>query len=160
MQKTKDPNAHHSMEFPSHLTQTIQKQLTGQFTGHAPQAPAGPDPYYNQYNNYWSNMAAWQQYNNYYQQYPGQEMQGEAPVNPPLPPTPQENGSNGATEAGDSTQASQIFDEESSIFDGPLNQVVEHSKPLDYYKLDRKYFSKSAELYDTMEESGWWYVEN
>ena len=30
MQKTKDPNAHHAMEFPSHLTQTIQKQLTGE----------------------------------------------------------------------------------------------------------------------------------
>jgi len=161
VQKTKDPNAHHAMEFPSHLTQTIQKQLTGQFTGHAPPAAAGPDPYYNQYNNYWSNMAAWQQYNNYYQQYPGQEMQGEAPVNPPLPPTPHENGNNGAMESGDSTQTTQIFDdEESSIFAGPSNQVVEHSKPLDYYKLDRKYFSKSAELYDTMEESGWWYVED
>lgn len=61
---------------------------------------------------------------------------------------------------GLNTSLTQIFDdEESSIFAGlPPNQVVEHFKALDYYKLDRKYFP-NLRNYDTMEESGWWYVK-
>lgn len=118
-------------------------------------------------------MAAWQQYNQYYQGYPGDGSNGagaQPPVNPPLPPsnsrssaepvngtdsrrsgTPQRTNGTPA----DANAALKCLDEESSIFDGPLNQQVEHSKPIDYYKLNRLYFSSSADLYDTMEESGW-----
>eukprot|EP00088_Acartia_fossae_P003515 TRINITY_DN1147_c0_g1_i6.p1 TRINITY_DN1147_c0_g1~~TRINITY_DN1147_c0_g1_i6.p1 ORF type:complete len:192 (-),score=41.75 TRINITY_DN1147_c0_g1_i6:301-876(-) len=123
----------------------------------------GPDyaPYYNQYNHYWSNMAAWQQYNQYYQAYPGgpQGPPEHVPANPPLPPNPNEEGHENGVSSGVSSiithPALQFLDEEVSILEGPLNQPVEHSKPIDYYKLNRMFFSSSADLYDSLEESGW-----
>jgi len=162
VQKAKDPNQHHTIEYPASVTQTIQRQLTGQtqYAGTAQPALGGGNDYsayYSQYNSYWSNMAAWQQYNQYYSQYPGQDP--SMLMNPPLPNTPStENGliDEHVMHQMDTTHQQLIEEDEISIFDGPANEPVDHSKPLDYYKLDRKYFARSAELYDSIEESGWY----
>jgi len=166
VQKAKEP-VQPPIEYPAGITQTIQKQLTGQYT--TPQTPQSTDysAYYNQYNSYWSNMAAWQQYNQYYQQFPTQD--SSMAMNPPLPPDPSANGGDhgmgngGVGDDGGGAMQSAYLDpslqyyeeEEPSIFVGPSNQPVDHSKPLDYDRIDRKYFSRSAELYDSIEESRW-----
>ena len=61
-------------------------------------------------------------------------------MNPPLPATPSaENGliDEHVMHQMDTTHQQLIEEDEISIFDGPANQPVDHSKPLDYYKLDR-----------------------
>lgn len=158
VQKAKDHSSHPTMEFPMGLTQTIQKQLTGQYNGGAAAAaptPGGDYGYYNQYNQYWSNMAAWQQYQGYYQGYPQQE--GGA-VNPPLPPNP--FGEQPPTgEQGEQEQAEQDYhmqEEPASIFDGALNEPVEHNKPLNYHALNSLFARKTEEVWLEMEGTGWW----
>jgi len=130
-------------------------------------------------------MAAWQQYNNYYQQqYPPPQGPVNPPL-PPTPmgngmnngmnnmgpmsgPPPNMNGPPNMGGGGDfgrmngrgrdqSRRPSMEWgDEEESVLVGPHHQIVDHSKPIDYKKLNRKYFSKSADLYDSVEQSGWW----
>ncbi|XP_023321170.1 tRNA selenocysteine 1-associated protein 1-like [Eurytemora carolleeae] len=162
VQKAKDHTSH-SMEIPMGLTQTIQKQLTGQYNGGVTTTstpPAGPGgeygAYYNQYNSYWSNMAAWQQYQGYYQGYQAQE--GEI-VNPPLPPNPY----GGEAEAGQEEALQQnngeehlIQEEPESIFDGPLNQPVDHAKQLNYHALNSLYTRRTEKVWLEMEGTGWW----
>jgi len=165
VQKSKES---HGGDYPPHFTKQLQQQMTG----HGPQGygMGGGDynAYYNQYNNYWSNMAAWQQYNNYYQQYPPQD---ENMMNPPLPPNPahqhhqqqhqqqQHQGGGGNDQNQQNSQQPKRIklDDmvEESILDGPLNQPVEHSKAIDYQKLNRQYLSRSEELYSSIEQSGW-----
>jgi hypothetical protein len=148
------------------------------YNGGAPGYDAG---YYNQYNNYWSNMAAWQQYNQYYQGQPNPAGNyGPPPTNltsqpPPIPvnyntgarrsaQSEEDGDTNGEAEPSTATTGSnsalQILDDDVSILDGPLNQAVDHSKPFDYYKLNRRYFSSSADLYDALDESGWGTIED
>lgn len=191
VQKAKDPAQ------PSFTPNVFQPPTPDQARPPLPGAPAAPQPapgyggagydagYYNQYNNYWSNMAAWQQYNQYYQGQPGQGYPGGAngaPASnvtsqpPPLPsyntgnmrrPSPAEvdaaqDSSSGSSNPAPtiSNPALQFLDDNVSILDGPLNQPVDHSKPIDYYKLNRRYFSSSADLYDALDESGWGTIED
>jgi len=163
VQKAKDPTQMPAgMDYPSGLTQTIQKQLTGQYQS----GPGGDyNQYYNQYNHYWSNMAAWQQYNNYYQGGGGYgPNQGEQP---PLPPTPSEGGpgsdpsqhqqqTNGHHQQRQSSEPQDVdIGDPDDIFSGPSNQPVEHSKPLDYNKLNSAYLHRSEEMYEAMFKSSW-----
>jgi len=168
VQKAKDPSQMQPAAPPYNPAQAFTQ--TRPANPGYPSGGGGSDynQYYNQYNHYWSNMAAWQQYNQYYQGYPGAGNGPQPPVNPPLPPNnsrgsaeptngtdDRRSGTPQRTNGTDASTALKCLDEESSIFDGPLNQQVEHSKPIDYYKLNRLYFSSSADLYDSMEESGW-----
>ena len=65
-------------------------------------------------------------------------------MNPPLPPDPSATGAHGMGN-GNGTMQSAYLDpsqqyyeeEEPSIFVGPSNQPVDHSKPLDYDRIDR-----------------------
>jgi len=187
VQKAKDPTQLQAGT-PSGMPPNFQPPLPGQppmqrpptattgYTG----AQGYDASYYNQYNNYWSNMAAWQQYNQYYQGYPGAS-NGAPPPNgygtqqPPMPTNGagDKNGPTGMEEGGDlngdsvapgttiyTNSALQFLDDDVSILDGPLNQPVDHSKPIDYYKLNRRYFSSSADLYDALDESGWGSIED
>jgi len=183
VQKTKDPTNFTPNVFQPPTPNEQRPPLPGQ---QAPQPAAGyggagyDAGYYNQYNSYWSNNPAWQQYNQYYQGYPGANGGPPSQHTAHPPPLPSQNTgpdmrrqsqpgevdpageNNGAanTQPTVSNPALQFLDDDVSIFDGPLNQPVDHSKPIDYYKLNRRYFSSSADLYDSLDESGWGTVED
>ena len=39
-----------------------------------------------------------------------------------------------------------------------MTQLVEHKKVLDVKELNKEWLEKSEDLWDSVEESGWWYV--
>lgn len=132
VQKAKDPSAQGMQYPPSGGQYGGTLDMGGEYGAN-----------YNQYNHYWSNMAAWQQYQNYYQQYPDQ---GEVPVNPPLPSGPsQPDNQNHVGE-----------DEPVSILEGPLDQPVEHSVSLDIHKLNSDVLRRGGDIWEEIENSGWW----
>lgn len=131
MQKAKDPTA---------SGMPVGVPNSGGLDGGGPGGEYGQ--YYNQYNHYWSNMAAWQQYQNYYQQ-------GGPPVNPPLPPGPSEPGRSRSSEVEEDRAPV-------SILDGPSAQAVEHSLPLNLHKLNSDLLQSSGDMWQEIQESGWW----
>lgn len=160
VQKTKLEDT--SMDIPQHLVQHVANQVIGggnsqhhtqqgggeygggDYSAHKPQEGGnyGAD-YYNQYNQYWSQYAAWQQYQQQYAAWEQQQaQQAAAPPGPPAPPP------------SDKPKKS----DPNSLFEGPLSQLVEHKKVLDVKELNKEWLENSEDLWSSMEESGWWYV--
>jgi len=159
VQKTKLEDT--SMDIPQHLVQHVANQVIGggssqhtqqgggeygggDYSAHKPQEGGnyGAD-YYNQYNQYWSQYAAWQQYQQQYAAWEQQQaQQAAAPPGPPAPPS------------ADKPKKS----DPNSLFEGPLTQLVEHKKVLDVKELNKDWLEKSEDLWNSVEESGWWYV--
>ena len=104
--------------------------------------------YYQQYSQYWSQYAAWQQWQQQYsawqqhqeQQQPGQQQQGEGGPQPPAPPPP------------DKAKTADPY----NMLEGPINQLVEHTRKIDVKEENKKYLEANNELWDSMEESCWW----
>merc|ERR1719188_2468284 len=148
--KTSEPE----FEIPQHLVQHVAQQVIG--GGQSQYQQQQPDPseqgynaeYYQQYSQYWSQYAAWQQWQQQYsawqqhqeQQQPGQQQQGEGGPQPPAPPPP------------DKAKTADPY----NMLEGPLNQLVEHTRKIDVKEENKKYLEANNELWDSMEESCWW----
>jgi len=168
VQKTKLED--NSMDIPQHLVQHVANQMTGgASSNHQGQQPGGEygggdygggahkpaeggnygSEYYNQYNQYWSQYAAWQQYQQQYAAWEQQQAQSNtqpaAAAAPPGPP---------GQPPADKPKKSDPH----SLLEGPLTQLVEHKKVLDVKELNKDWLEKSEELWSSVEESGWWYV--
>jgi len=167
VQKTKLED--NSMDIPQHLVQHVANQMTGgASSNHQGQQPGGEygggdyggahkpaeggnygSEYYNQYNQYWSQYAAWQQYQQQYAAWEQQQAQSNtqpaAAAAPPGPP---------GQPPADKPKKSDPH----SLLEGPLTQLVEHKKVVDVKELNRDWFEKSEELWSSVEVSGWWYV--
>jgi len=165
VQKTKMED--NSMDIPAHLVQHVaQSVIGGSSSSHHQQQHhqpgGGPEQqqgggeygadYYNQYSQYWSQYAAWQQYQ---QQYAAWEQQQAASNNstaaqpaaapaPPGPPPPAEKPKPS---------------DPHSLFEGPLTQLVEHKKEVDVSEQNKEWLEKSEELWSSLEQSGWWYLD-
>jgi len=171
VQKTKMED--NSMDIPAHLVQHVTQSVTGGNSSshhHQPgqgggeygggdygaqQQPQeggnyGAD-YYNQYNQYWSQYAAWQQYQQQYAAWEQQQAQSNnsqpanaaaAPPGPPGPPPAEKPKKS----------------DPHSLFVGPVTQLVEHKKVVDVKEENKVWMEKSDELWSSVEESGWWYV--
>jgi len=157
VQKTKMED--NSMDIPAHLVQHVAQSVIGGSSSssshHQPhqQTPEqhhqgggeyGAD-YYNQYNQYWSQYAAWQQYQQQYAAWEQQQQSTQPATAPPPPgPPPPEK-----TKPADPH----------SLFEGPLTQLVEHKRKMDVTKENEECLEKSEELWKSVEESGWWYLD-
>jgi len=119
--------------------------------------------YYSQYSQYWTQVAAWQQYQQYYQAgytQDGTAVDGSGAA-PPLPPTAASG--TAVAEISVGAPGSEVIkldleDPTAYLFEGNPAESVEHSQPLDYTKLNRKFISQSEDLYDSIDEAGWWYT--
>jgi len=165
VQKTKVEEP--SMDIPQHLVQHVANQVIGgnnssqgqqsEYGGgnyNASQSQEGGNygaDYYNQYNQYWSQYAAWQQYQQQYAAWEQQQQQQQSQNT---------NGHSGGPQppagAPPSDQAAEKQNESQSIFEGPLTQLVEHKKNIDLKEFDKEWLEKSEELWSSMDESGWW----
>jgi len=155
-QKTKKDNDD-SFDIPQHLVQHVANSVIGGGNSQSSaygygQAPTASEQgqnadYYQQYSQYWSQYAAWQQWQQQYsawqqhqeQQQPGQQP-GEGGPQPPAPPPP------------DKAKAA----DPNNMLEGPLNQLVEHTRKIDVREENKKYLEANNELWDSMEESCWW----
>jgi len=142
-------------DIPQHLVQQVAHQVIG--GGSSQYGGAGaPDPaeqgynaeYYQQYSQYWSQYAAWQQWQQQYAAWQQHQPQnGEAgappgaPGQPPAPPPP---------------QAKSKPDDPYSLTEGPLTQLVEHTRKVDTKEENRRWVEASQELWASVAESGWW----
>ena len=71
---------------------------------------------------------------------------GAAPPQPGQPPQPSQQQPEAASKPADPY----------NLFEGPLSQLVEHTKKIDVEEENRRYLEKSGELWESLEESGWW----
>jgi len=159
VQKTKMED--NSMDIPAHLVQHVaQSVIGGNSSSHHQPHQQPPEQhqggggggggeygseYYNQYNQYWSQYAAWQQYQQQYAAWEQQQQSSAQPTTappPPGPPPPEK------TKPADPC----------SPFEGPLTQLVEHKKNVDMSNENTEWLEKSEELWKSVEESGWWYL--
>merc|ERR1711872_1165305 len=94
-----------------------------------------------QYNQYWSQYAAWQQW------YAAQAQ--AAQTTPPAPPT------TAAKTEQQQQETKPCQTKQKSIFDGSLKESVQNKCVVDYSALNQEYLEKSEELYAAVEESRW-----
>jgi len=150
VQKTK--HSEPELEIPQHLVQHVASQVIGggqsqasSYPGSAPdQAEQGYNAeYYQQYSQYWSQYAAWQQWQQQYSAWEQHQPSQSAPngSGPPPPPTPAEKAKP---------------DDPFNMFEGPLNQLVEHSKKVKAEDNGSKWLEESEEMWESIEESRWW----
>jgi len=160
VQKTKSSEP--EFNIPQHMIQHVAQQVIG--GGSASSAAEAyqqqqPDAseqgynaeYYQQYSQYWSQYAAWQQWQQQYaaweqgQQQQQQQQNGEGGPQPPQPPAP----------APEAAKPADPY----NLFEGPLNQLVEHSRKIDVKKENAAWLEKNGELWSSLEESCWWQDE-
>jgi len=156
VQKTKVEDT--SMDIPQHLVQHVANQVIGGGNQQSQQPASeygGGDysnqqsqengnynaDYYNQYNQYWSQYAAWQQYQQQYAAW--QEQQSQT------------NGTQASAGAVPGAPKKAVKENSNSIFDGPLTQQVVHKKVVDQKEQNKTWLEKSEDLWCCMEESGW-----
>lgn len=128
--------------------------------------------YWNNYNQYWSQYAAWSQYSQYYDQsnpaaaaaasgYYGQDASATSSQNASDP----SSNSTAATMPDYSSSKPQKSvsilkpekEKPKSITEGEPHELVEHaSKKINYEELNKEYLSRSEDLWDAMTDSFWW----
>jgi len=158
----KNKSSEPEFDIPQHLVQHVAQQVIG--GGQSQNYNQAPDPaeqgynaeYYQQYSQYWSQYAAWQQWQ---QQYAAWEQHNQQNGGPP-PTAP--NGENGQPGAGPQPPAPPPPAEKAkpadpyNMLEGPLTQLVEHTKPVDTKKENKKWLEESQEMWSSVEESCWW----
>merc|ERR1712098_560929 len=129
----KNKSSEPEFDIPQHLVQHVAQQVIG--GGQSQNYNQAPDPaeqgynaeYYQQYSQYWSQYAAWQQWHH---QYGGWDQQQQ----PPVPPAPAERPKP---------------DDPYNLFEGPLNQLVEHTRKVE--EDQEKLLEESEEMWESIE---------
>jgi len=166
VQKTKLED--NSMDIPAHLVQHVAQQVIGggssqhqqQYQhsgggggGGAEQQTGGEygADYYSQYSQYWSQYAAWQHYQQQYAAWEQQQAQNNTNSQPPVPTS--------APPGPPPTTEKPKPADPHSLFEGPVTQLVEHKKELKVTDQNEEWLEKSEELWSSLEESGYWYLQ-
>ena len=154
----KNKSSEPEFDIPQHLVQHVAQQVIG--GGQSQYNQQQPDPaeqgynaeYYQQYSQYWSQYAAWQQWQQQYAAWEQhQQATGAAPGHngdsagggpqPPAPPPP----------AAKAKPADPY-----NMLEGPLTQLVEHTRAVDTKSENKKWVEQSQELWTSVQDSGWW----
>merc|ERR1719284_12939 len=150
----KNKSSEPEFDIPQHLVQHVAQQVIG--GGQSQNYNQEPNPaeqgynaeYYQQYSQYWSQYAAWQQWQQQYAAWEQHQQQagagpggpGDQPQ-PPAPPPPKE-----------SNKPADPY----NLFEGPLTQLVEHTRSVDVKEENNKWLEANSELWSSLEESAWW----
>jgi len=160
----KNKSSEPEFDIPQHLVQHVAQQVIG--GGQSQNYNQEPNPaeqgynaeYYQQYSQYWSQYAAWQQWQQQYAAWEQHNQQNGGNGGPP----PSQNGENGHPGAGPQPPAPPPPAEKAkpadpyNMFEGPLTQLVEHTKSVDIKSENKKWLEESQEMWSSVEESCWW----
>jgi len=152
VQKPKASKGEHEMEIPQHLAQQVAQGVIG---GKAQAQPPAQDyqasaGYYQHYNSqYWSQYAAWQQWQQQYAAWEQQQQQA-APT-----PAQASNAPSSAPSSAPPPPERVRNPDPHSWTEGPLNQLIPHTRETKLAETNNKYLQQSEEIWTSLEESFW-----
>jgi len=123
--------------------------------------------YWQYYQQQWSQYAAWNQYSQQYPEYQ-QGYQQPPPPAPPQPPPPEKEKKRsrggsvapvGKVKRVDDGYVGGYGVNWDRLFEGEDFDIVEHSPSMDIDLANKKYLSRSEEIWDSLHSSGWWTLD-